>query len=172
MVKKNNSREAQQQALSRTLAFMKGETIEEESPKPISENSLYKKQDKAAKPERKQPKEVFKEVVVEYKLPDIMPIVVDRTDVAFGAGAGLIRKLLPAYDSIPDEFKDHWNPYAKLQSEWFFKGLKRSKLRVKPGINEKLALMHLAAIQGSWEPKHEHKAAGVAYLMSLWFDIA
>lgn len=31
------------------------------------------------------------------------------------------------------------------------------------------AFRHLAACQGSFEPKHEHKQAAVAWLASLWF---
>ena len=30
--------------------------------------------------------------------------------------------------------------------------------------------MHLKSILQSFKPKHERKEAGVAYLMSLWFD--
>lgn len=29
---------------------------------------------------------------------------------------------------------------------------------------------HISACLGSYEPKHEHKIAGVAYLLSLWFE--
>ena len=41
---------------------------------------------------------------------------------------------------------------------------------IKQGISLSLALRHLGACLSSWEPKHEHKTAGVAYLMSLWFE--
>ncbi len=82
-----------------------------------------------------------------------------------------VRDLMPAYADIPREFHNQYNPYAKLQAEWFFKGLDAKKIKEKPGIDRKLALRHLGAIQSDWGPKHEHKAAAVAYLMSLWFDI-
>jgi len=78
--------------------------------------------------------------------------------------------LMPDYSAIPDEYKRGNTPFNKIQSEWFFKGLKAWPLTPKPGIDQKAALRHLSAIQGSWEPKHEHKTAGVAYLMSLWFE--
>jgi hypothetical protein len=42
-----------------------------------------------------------------------------------------------------------------------------------PGWSEIMAEArgwHLKAIMGSFQPKHEHKTAGVAYLMSLWFE--
>lgn len=97
------------------------------------------------------------------------PEVVDPVTVAFGA-AGELGKLLPPMDEIPAEFKRRENCFVALQRQWFFKGLDTSVLRPKPGIDKTRALDHLAAIQGSFEPSHEHKSAGVAYLMSLWFE--
>lgn len=81
-------------------------------------------------------------------------------------------KLMPAYRDIPDEYRDMCGetPFHKIQQQWFFEGLKKFPLDPKPGINRDDAIRHLAAIQGSWAPKHEHKVAGVAYLMSLWFE--
>lgn len=93
-------------------------------------------------------------------------------DVAFGA-AGECLRLMPAMEDIPAEFKRwHGTPYNELQAKWFYEGLDAGVLVAKPGIDRNTALRHLQTIQGSWEPKHEHKEAGVAYLMSLWFDIA
>jgi hypothetical protein len=40
----------------------------------------------------------------------------------------------------------------------------------KEGIDRSVAMRHLKCIMSSWEPQHEHKTAGVAYLMSLWFE--
>jgi len=37
------------------------------------------------------------------------------------------------------------------------------------GIDQNKALRHIKAILGSFEPKHEHKEAAAAYLLSLWF---
>jgi hypothetical protein len=36
-------------------------------------------------------------------------------------------------------------------------------------VDGELAIRHLQVIQASFEPKHEHKEAAVAYLASLWF---
>lgn len=79
--------------------------------------------------------------------------------------------LMPAYKDIPKEFRD-WNSpgkWNKVMSDWFYKGLKNAKWKPKPGVDEAKALRHIKYILGSWEPKHEHKAAGVAYLLNEWF---
>lgn len=94
------------------------------------------------------------------KIPKISDL-----DVGFGTTVGL-----PAYASIPDEFKRRpgtkWN---KLFSDWFFGGLKSLRLAPNEGIDKDAALRHIKALMGSFEPKHEHKEAGVAYLMSKYF---
>ena len=81
-------------------------------------------------------------------------------------------KLLPPMADIPQEFQ-RWNPNGKWQkfaSDWFFSGLADLKLIPKEGVDQKIALNHLRAIIGSFEPQHEHKEAAVAWLASLWFE--
>lgn len=95
------------------------------------------------------------------------PKAVTDLDVALGAGA---LALMPARDEIPQEFHHQTCPWVKFQSDWFSRGLRRSSITPKDGVDMTAALRHLSAIQGSWEPKHEHKMAGVAFLASLWFD--
>lgn len=96
-----------------------------------------------------------------------VPIEVDGVDIAFGRSA---MKILPPYDAIPSEFKRHngteWNKWA---ANWFFSGLDRYPVP-KDGIDLNFAMRNLACAQRSFEPKHEHKEAGVAYLASLWFS--
>lgn len=94
------------------------------------------------------------------------PQEVKDVDLAFG---GSIADLMPAYSVIPTEFKSRNHPWNQVVQEWFFKGLKGT-LVPKEGIDLALATRHLKAIMASWAPKHEHKMAGVAYLMSLWFE--
>ena len=43
-------------------------------------------------------------------------------------------------------------------------------MKPKEGVDTKKALRHVKAVLGSWEPKHEHKEAGVAFLLNEWFD--
>jgi hypothetical protein len=83
-----------------------------------------------------------------------------------------VMTLMPAYRDLPDEFRNGRSPYNDLVSTWFFKGLNKSALSPKPGIDANKAFRCLSVILQDWTPSHEHKTAGVAYLMSLWFDIA
>lgn len=95
------------------------------------------------------------------------PATVDAAEMVFG---GKMSQLLPPYASIPDEFKDHYGQWNKLASGWFFGGLPKGTAFIpKDGIDAGKAVAHLRAILVSFEPKHEHKEAGVAYLMSKWF---
>lgn len=96
------------------------------------------------------------------------PQDVTRLEMAFPTD---VSRLMPAMETIPEEFSRRSNPYVRTTSQWFFKGLERGALKAKPGISEGKALAHLQTILGSFEPKHEHKKAAVAYLMSLWFDL-
>lgn len=96
------------------------------------------------------------------------PIEVDDVTLAFPANIG---HLLPAWDDIPEDFKrERDSGWTGLASTWFAKGLDSGGLVPRPGLDKTKALRHLAAIMGSFEPKHEHKIAGVGYLMSLWFE--
>lgn len=92
------------------------------------------------------------------------PQPVSDLDMAFGGNA---MRLMPEYKDIPEEFRRDRNPWCQWQAEWFFKGLP-SFPAAKPGIDAAMAARHLKTIQHSFEPKHEHKQAGVAYLASLW----
>lgn len=94
----------------------------------------------------------------------------DRLELGFGPRN--LGEYLPEYGEIPDDFKRDSNQFVVLTSMWFFNGLDRSRLKVKPGIDANAALRHLSCVLRSFEPKHEHKEAGVAYLMSLWFEVA
>lgn len=84
-----------------------------------------------------------------------------------------IKDFMPPYSEIPEEFKNQnrqtkWN---EIVSHWFFKGLNpKTQFIPVEGIDPKKALKHISYILGSWEPKHEHKEAGVAFLLSQWFS--
>ena len=95
------------------------------------------------------------------------PQVVDDETALFGGLDGL----LPPMEDIPKEFKQwrgtNWN---KLVGEWFFAGIDSKVFIAKDGIDKQVALRHLGTCMSSWEPKHEHKTAACAYLMSLWFE--
>ena len=96
------------------------------------------------------------------------PQDVTKFDVVFGPKR--IETLLPAMNEIPAEFHEFNNPWQKIVSGWFFSGLNPIP-SAKEGIDQNKALAHIASVLGSFEPKHEHKSAGCAYLMSLWFEL-
>lgn len=94
-----------------------------------------------------------------------LPIPVTKADTVFG---GKCKDILPKWEDIPDEFKAQSNPWCQWQSNWFFHGLANNPIP-KEGTDGDLAMANLQCVQGSFEPKHQHKQAGVAYLASLWF---
>lgn len=102
-------------------------------------------------------------------MPDFShPTPISKLEVVF---SGNVDHLLPAYSAIPKEFKDGHTKWNKVFSRWFYSGLtEETKFAPKDGINQDEALSHVAAIMKSWAPKHEHKEAGCAYLLSLWFE--
>ena len=98
---------------------------------------------------------------------------VDRASMVFGD----IRHM-PKYSEVPDEFKRRHNPYARAVSSWFFSGVSMTgasiiaggvKFTAKEGVNANKALAAIAAVMRSFEPKHEHKEAACAYMLSEWF---
>jgi len=97
------------------------------------------------------------------------PWPVDPITVAFPAEA-LSR--MPNWETIPEEFKDRYsdNKWRRFVADWFFHGIIALKIDLKDGIDKDIAWSHLQSIIGSFEPKHEHKEAAVAYLASLWFN--
>jgi hypothetical protein len=100
--------------------------------------------------------------------PFATPQAITRFDLAFG---GDMKRLLPPYETIPGEYKHTNNKWDKIVSRWFFSGLpKETRFVPKPGIDEFTAKTHIRAILMSYEPQHEHKEAGCAYLLSKWFE--
>ena len=100
-------------------------------------------------------------------MKEFKPVDVDKVDLAFG---GRMSVLLPAKEDIPKEFWGGHTKWNDLVSAIFFCGGKIIKKTPKEGIDGTKALNHIRAILGSFEPSHEHKDAGCAYLFSLWFD--
>lgn len=99
------------------------------------------------------------------------PQVISDALLAF---PGEVRHLMPAYSTIPETFRSlgpntEWGQFV---SHWLFLGNPFSKwdLHLNPDIDGKLAIRHLRAILGSYQPKHEHKEAAVAWLLSRWFS--
>lgn len=103
----------------------------------------------------------------------------DVNDVSMVFGANAVEDLMPSYeackaglDALPRDERRKW---VEFQQRWFFEGLPKTVqvgLRVIDGkkVDGDKAFRHLASIQGSFAPKHEHKEAAVAYLASQWFE--
>ena len=99
------------------------------------------------------------------EVPDL-----DGLDVACGN-----IKHLPKWDSIPEEFRAHWqHPLARVMESLFFRGgsMAEHGYVPRPGIDAGKATRAIGAILVSFQPKHEHKIAGAAYLASMWFEEA
>jgi len=88
-----------------------------------------------------------------------------------GFGYAPINVLVPPHKEIPPDYQGRAK-FEQLQSKWFFKGLDEGEMpAAKPGIDEQMAMKHLYTVQNNREIKHEHKIAGVAWLMSMWFEL-
>lgn len=86
-------------------------------------------------------------------------------EIAFGT-----TKLLPPYEEVPDEFK-HGNTYTELVSALFVgQPLPDLEITFREGFTDEQCPEQLnRAVHAhlhSFQPKHEHKIAGVAYLVS------
>lgn len=93
---------------------------------------------------------------------------VTDAEMIFGAK---VEHLMPAYKDIPAEFKKVGaSKWERVADRWFARGLKGVEFVHKSNVDLTQALRHLTTIMNSYEPKHEHKIAAVAYLMSLWFE--
>lgn len=91
-------------------------------------------------------------------------------EIAFGT-----TKLLPPYDAVPDKFK-RGNDYTKLLDTLFAgKPLPEGEIVFREGFDDadapallnRVVMAHLH----SFEPKHEHKIAGLGYLISLACEV-
>ena len=96
----------------------------------------------------------------------------DRWDQPQGANtlevafpAEVTGRLLPPIDEVPGEFHGG-NEWTELVDQLFFRGGTLPEFR--EGIDPGKAVSQIRACLGSFEPEHEHKTAGVAYLLSLW----
>lgn len=95
---------------------------------------------------------------------------VSAADLAFPAR---VEHLMPKYADIPDDFKRGRTKWNELFSKWFYSGVKGLQFVRKPGVDDETtekALRQIRCVMRSYEPKHEHKEAAVAYMLSRFFD--
>lgn len=97
------------------------------------------------------------------------PLDISQVDQAFPTS---VRRHLPPFDSLPAEYQNWMRtdlPSFKLVSDIMFNGIVHGEWTPKPGVNAEKAYRHVMYCLRSWEPKHEHKVAGVAWLIDQWF---
>ena len=96
------------------------------------------------------------------------PVDTSDLDMAFG---GDMKKILPPMEEIPEEFKHSSGKWNIIFSQWFFIGISEgTEFFPKEDVDGDKAVRHVVSIMRSFEPKHEHKEAGCAYLLSQWVD--
>jgi len=93
----------------------------------------------------------------------------DALSVAFG-GSSRDEEFLPPEKEIPEEFWTGNTKWNKFFSNMFYCGLDSVKFQPKEGVNPERAWRIIRCLSGSFASKHEHKTAGVSYLLSLFFD--
>lgn len=91
-------------------------------------------------------------------------------EAAFGT-----TKFLPDYSQVPSDFKQG-NIYTRIAAASFFgDAMPDSSLEFRAGFSDAEAqgamLKCIRAHLASWQPKHEHKIAGVGYMLSLLCEI-
>ncbi|QNM95443.1 hypothetical protein [Chitinimonas koreensis] len=92
---------------------------------------------------------------------------VSQLEEAFGTD-----RLLPAWENIPEDFRSGRNVYKDILEALFFgHSMPPGRLKFLLGFDDDAAPSDLntcvRAHLKSWAPKHEHKMAGIAYMMSL-----
>lgn len=92
---------------------------------------------------------------------------VSDVELAFPAN---VLHLMPKYEDIPEEFKSTDTKWNRFFRHAFYFGVSKLEFKVKAGVDPGKAYRHVRAVMGSYEPKHEHKEAAVAFLLSQWFD--
>jgi hypothetical protein len=89
---------------------------------------------------------------------------ITKPDIVFGTTKGL-----PDYDTVPEDFKYGKTKWNMLFNDWFYSGISELRFVKREGIDPEKAYDHIQALIKSFGSKHEHKEAGVAYLLSQYF---
>lgn len=93
------------------------------------------------------------------------------SDVQAAFPASVTGTLLPPREEIPEEFYSRSNKWAEFVSHMFFRGWDGTDpvLIRNPDVDSDRAFLHVQTVLKSFEPRHQDKEAGAAYLLSLWF---
>jgi hypothetical protein len=81
-----------------------------------------------------------------------------------------VLELIPPWDKIPDDFKNYRHPAVKTFNTWMFgKFAGGVNFAAVKGIDPEAAFLHCLVVMKSYQLKHEHKKAAVAFLINRWF---
>jgi len=95
------------------------------------------------------------------------------SDVMLAFPANVCKEHLPAMGQIPEVFKDNLgHPTVTLVENLAYGKFRGAQVSFKPreGLEGEPVWRHILACLRSFEPKHEHKISGVAYLVDEWID--
>lgn len=106
------------------------------------------------------------QTITPYAITTEQAASVTKPEVAFGT-----TRFLPALEAIPQTFlrsTGEAKPYLELVNALFY-GLQLpgGEIEIRAGLSAEGLRECITAHLRSWEPKHEHKMAGVAYMLSL-----
>jgi hypothetical protein len=96
-------------------------------------------------------------------------------DVAFGN-----IKHMPKFDTLPEEFRRDRHPTCRAIYDWIFSGAKRfpggitigkRTFTAKEGVDCDKAIAAIRSVLASFDPSHEHKVSGCAFMLNEWFDM-
>jgi len=93
---------------------------------------------------------------------------ISDADVVFPANPPI-----PKEEDIPKQFWDYENIFNQTASDLFNSGKTTTSMTLKSELGEDFEDIRraLRACLGSFGPSHEHKLAGVAYMLSEWFTL-
>lgn len=82
-------------------------------------------------------------------------------------------RLLPAVEDIPAEFKSQrGNVYTRIADSIFMgTALPEAEIEMKEGFEPGSVNRCVRAHLSSWSPKHQHKIAGVGFMISMTMDV-
>jgi hypothetical protein len=102
----------------------------------------------------------------------LRPQKIKNIDTMFGIIDTVIDIYLPKWTELPMDFRREIGEAKKwinIVDDLFFCGARNIRCVVKdPTIDQVDIMRHVSMLLHSFEPSHEHKTAGVAYLLSLW----
>lgn len=100
-------------------------------------------------------------------MPEMPVPEITKVDEAFPAHA---LDWMPAWEEIPEEFREGDNEWEKIVHAWFFHGLPENvEFYPRKGVDAEKAYRVISATLHSFAPSHQHKVAAVAYMLSCWF---